>query len=63
MGELDDGQSNDFIEIEKFTCKMYGKKNFRKIADVITEIFMEKYKPKIDGNKISCAKKLGVAIM
>ena len=41
---------------------MYGKKNLRKIA-VITEIFMEKYKPKIDGDKISCAKKLGVATM
>ena len=63
LGELEDGQSNDFIEIEKFTCKIYGKKNLRKIVDVITEIFMEKYKPKIDGDKVSCAKKLGVATM
>ena len=27
LRQLDDDHSNDFTEIEKFTCKMYGKKN------------------------------------
>ena len=47
LEELDDDQSNDFTEIEKLTCKMYGKKNLKKMDDARTEIFMEKYKPKI----------------
>ena len=29
-GELVDDQSNDFTEIENFTCKMCGKKNLKK---------------------------------
>ena len=35
---------------------MYGKKHLKKM-DNGTEIFTEKYKPKTDGDKISCAKK------
>ena len=35
---------------------MYGKKHLKKTDDA-TKIFMEKYKPKTDGDKISCAKK------
>ena len=27
LGELDDDQNNDFTEMEKVTCEMYGKKN------------------------------------
>ena len=43
---------------------MYGKKNFLKIDDVRTEIFMEKTKkPKTDGDKISCTKKLDASMM
>ena len=42
---------------------MYGKPNLKKIDDVGIEIFMEKYKPKTDGAKISCAKKLDASIM
>ena len=42
---------------------MYGKPNLKKIDDVGIEIFMEKYKPKTDGVKISCAKKLDASIM
>ena len=42
---------------------MYGKKNLTKINDVRTEAFMEKYKPKADGDKISCAKKLDASMM
>ena len=65
LGQLDDDddKSNDLTEIEKFTCKMYGKPNLKKIDDVGIEIFMEKYKPKTDGVKISCAKKLDASIM
>ena len=37
---------------------MYGKQNLKKIDDVGIEIFMENYKPKTDGVKISCAKNL-----
>ena len=32
---------------------MYGKKNLKRLDGVRTEIFMEKYKPKTDGDKIS----------
>ena len=42
---------------------MYRKKNLKKIDDARAEIFKEKYKPKTDGDKISCAKKLDVIIM
>ena len=42
---------------------MYGKKNLEKIDDVRTEIFMEKCKPKTDGDKISCTKKLDASMM
>ena len=63
LGQLDDDPSNDFTKIEKFTCKMYGKKNLEKIDDVRTEIFMEKCKPKTDGDKISCTKKLDASMM
>ena len=41
LGQLGDDQSNNFAEIEKFTCKMYGKKNLKKIDDVRTEIVMK----------------------
>ena len=63
LGELDDDQRNDFTEIEKFTCKMYCKKNLKKIHDVRTKIFMKKCKPKIDGGKISYTKKLEPSMM
>ena len=63
LGQLDDDQSKDFAEIEKFTCKMYGKKNLKKIDDVRTEVFMEKSKPKTDGDKISCAKNFDTSMM
>ena len=36
---------------------MYGKKNLKKVDDVRSDIFMEKHKPKKNGEKISCAKK------
>ena len=62
LGQLDDDQSKDFAEIEKNTCKMYGKKNLKKIDDVRTEVFMEKYKSKKDGDKISCAKNFDTSI-
>ena len=62
LGQLDDDQSKDFAEIEKNTCKMYGKKNLKKIDDVRTEVFMEKYKPKKDRDKISCAKNFDTSI-
>ena len=62
LGQLDDDQSKDFAEIEKNTYKMYGKKNLKKIGDVRTEVFMEKYKPKKDGDKISCAKNFDTSI-
>ena len=42
---------------------MYGKKNLKKIDDVRTEIFMEKYKPKTGEDKIFCAKKLDASMM
>ena len=42
---------------------MYGKKNLEKIDDVRIEIFMEKCKPKTDGDKISCTKKLDASMM
>ena len=48
--------------LQKFTRKTYGKENLEKI-DVRTEIFMEKYKPKTNGDKMSCAKKLDVSMM
>ena len=48
--ELDDDQNNDFIEIEKITSKI--------VDDVRTEIFMEKYKPKRDGEKLLVSKNL-----
>ena len=54
LGQLDDDHSNGFPEIEKFTCKMYGKKNLKK-NDVRVETFTEKYKPETDRDKISCA--------
>ena len=63
LGRLDDGQSNDFTEIDQFTCKLYDKKSLKKIDDVRTDIFMEKYKPKTDRDKISCAKKLDASMM
>ena len=63
LGKLDDNQSNDFTEIEKFTCKRYGKKKLRKTDDVRTEIFTETYQPKTDGDKISCAKKRDASMM
>ena len=44
--------------IEMFTCLMYGKKRSNKINEVRTEIFMQKYKPEREYDKISCAKKL-----
>ena len=47
-----------FPQIEKFTCLMYGKKNNDRINDVRTDIFMDKYKPKKENDKISCVKKL-----
>ena len=42
---------------------MYGKKNLKKIDDVRTEIFTEKYKSKTDGDKIYCAKKPDASMM
>ena len=57
LAKVDDDQSNDFTETEKFTCKMYRKKILKKIDDVRTEIFMERYKSKTDEDKSSCAKK------
>ena len=62
LGQLDADQCNNSAEIENFTCKTYGKENLEKI-DVRTEIFMEKYKPKTNGDKMSCAKKLDVSMM
>ena len=41
---------------------MYGKKNLKKIDDARTEIFMEKYKPNTDGDKISHPKKLDASV-
>ena len=30
LGGLDDDHRNDFTDMEKFTCKMYGKKDLKK---------------------------------
>ena len=37
---------------------MYGNKRSNRINDVHTDIFMQKYKPKRDNDKISCVKTL-----
>ena len=55
LGQLGDDQSNCFTEVEKFTCKMYGKKNLKKLDDVRTEVFMETCKPRTDRGNVSCA--------
>ena len=47
-----------FPQIEKYTCLIYGKKTTDRINDVRTDIFMDKYKPKREDDKISCVKKL-----
>ena len=55
LGQLGDDQSNCFTEVEKFTCKMHGKKNLKKLDDVRTEVFMETCKPRTDRGNVSCA--------
>ena len=63
LTNIDVSESIDVSEIEKFVCKMYGKKKFESINEVRAQIFMDKYKPKRDGDKISCAKKLEGSMM
>ena len=46
------------MKIKKITSKMYGKKNLKKVDDVRTEIFMEQYKAKTDGETLLVSKNL-----
>ena len=51
-------------KLKLFTCKVNDKKRLKKIDDVRTEIFMEKYKPNIRWTqKFFCQKKLDASIM
>ena len=49
---------SDVKQIEKFVCKMYGKKNISSVDDVRLQIFFDKYKPKKETQKITCVKKM-----
>ena len=46
-----------FPQLEQFASSMYTKKKIKKINEVRTDLFLQKYKHK-DEEKISCAKKL-----
>ena len=51
-------------KLKNFTCKVNDKKRLKKIDDVRTEIFMEKYKPNIRWTqKIVCQKKPDASMM
>ena len=62
FGRLGEASPNDIIQvfsqIERFTCLLYGNKRSNRINDVRIDIFMQKYKPKRDNDKISCVKRL-----
>ena len=49
---------NTIAAIQKYTCFMYGMKKLKDINDVRTQLFLDKYKPKKDADRISCVKKL-----
>ena len=59
-----EGVSDDTItKIEKFVSLMYGKKNVTSVNDARTNIFFDKYKPKKEGDPISCVKSLDGSAM
>eukprot|EP00794_Sanderia_malayensis_P015514 gene15514-17096_t len=62
FGSLHDAEVGDlenlFLQLDTFTCNMYGKGRLHNIDEARTDIFMERYKVKRDDDPISCVKKL-----
>ena len=48
--------------IEKYICKVYGKKHIDNVADARTQAFSRKYKANKLEEKLSCSKKFKSSI-
>ena len=59
LGTREEVNTNTNDMIKSFVCLMYGKRRFTSINKVRTQIFLEKYRPKKEEDRISCVKKFG----
>ena len=60
MEELDETSEE---VIEKYTCKVFGKKHIDKFNDVRSQIFLGKYEGKKSEEQLSCSKKYNSSMM
>jgi len=54
----DDVDEDVFEIVEKYVCSIYGKKSLESIDDVRTHIFLDKYRPKNENDRLACVKRL-----
>ena len=60
MEELDEASEE---VIEKYICKVCGKKHIDKVSNVRTQIFWGEYEAKKPEERLSCSKKFNSSMM